>query len=368
MTELNFIPQANPLAGYLAHREAIDSAVQTALESGWYIHGPQSKIFEKEFARYLGIKETIGVGNGTDALALAIRALEIGEGDLVATVSNTAVATVAAIEMAKAVPVLVDINQSDGLMDPDRFEETIQHFPHIKAVIPVHLYGRPANMPALQEIARKNQIKIIEDCAQAHGASFNGTRAGNWGDLGAFSFYPTKNLGALGDAGAVTCNAEGLKQKIACLRNYGSSVKYHNDAIGFNSRLDEVQAAILTIKLAQLDQINAHKRSLAGLYLSHLKDDFIKPVVQDGYFDVYHIFNIRHPKRDALKEYLLQNGIKTEIHYPVAPNKQPAMREVLQDQPSPIAEQIHSTTLSLPISYFHSADDISRVIEVLNNY
>jgi dTDP-4-amino-4,6-dideoxygalactose transaminase len=209
---------------------------------------------------------------------------------------------------------------------------------------------------------------LIEDCAQAHGAAFHNKKAGSWGHFGAHSFYPTKNLGALGDAGALTCHDAVLNDKICALRNYGSRVKYHNEVVGFNSRLDELQAAFLSVKLAKLDAINAHKRQLAGIYLAQLKDDFIKPVVQPGYFDVYHIFNVRHPKRDALKAWLLQHHIQTEIHYPVPPIQQKAMAGILDKQPAPIATTIHQTTLSLPVSYFHTEKDILRVVEVMNKF
>lgn len=344
------------------YREAFDRV----LNSGWYILGEQVKKFEQAFSAYCNTRYCIGVANGLDALILSLKALDLEPGSEVIVPSNTYIATILSIVHNGLQPILVEPDIKTYNIDPSLIEEKITS--RTRAIMVVHLYGKLCNMEAIRAIAFKHDLKIIEDCAQAHGASYNETRAGNWGDLGAFSFYPTKNLGALGDAGAVTCNDEGLKNKIASLRNYGSSVKYHNEDIGFNSRLDELQAALLSIKLKRLDQINSHKRSLAHLYLTGLKEDFIKPVVQEGYYDVYHIFNVRHPKRDALKEYLLKHGIKTEIHYPVAPNKQPAMKEVLQDQPIPIAELIHTTTLSLPISYFHTTGDVSRVIEIMNCY
>ncbi|MEO6001053.1 MAG: DegT/DnrJ/EryC1/StrS family aminotransferase, partial [Chitinophagaceae bacterium] len=237
-----------------------------------------------------------------------------------------------------------------------------------RAIMLVHLYGKLCDMDKINAIASKYNLKVIEDCAQAHGASLRGVKAGNFGHFGAFSFYPTKNLGALADAGAVTCNDETLQHKIRTFRNYGSTVKYYNEEIGYNSRLDEVQAAFLSIKLQKLDLINQHKQSLAALYLEGLKGDFIKPLVQPDYSDVYHIFNIRHPKRDGLKDYLLKRGIKTEIHYPVAPNKQKAMVGILDIEFTPIAEEIHQTTLSLPISYFHTASDVQQVIEIMNKF
>ncbi len=202
----------------------------------------------------------------------------------------------------------------------------------------------------------------------AHGATYKGQKAGTFGDFGAFSFYPTKNLGALGDAGAVVCNNEELDKKIRRLRNYGSDIKYYNEMVGYNSRLDEMQAAFLSVKLKSLDKINEHKRNLAASYLENLKEDFIKPQVHPDYFDVYHIFNIRHEKRDELKNYLLEHNIKTEIHYPVSPSRQNALKGLLNNYEFPISEKIHQTTLSLPISYFHTTDDVNRVVEVLNKF
>ena len=240
--------------------------------------------------------------------------------------------------------------------------------PKTKAIMVVHLYGKVCDMDPILAIAKKHNLKVIEDCAQSHGAKYKGKLSGSFGDYAAHSFYPTKNLGALGDAGAVTTNSEELANKIKVLRNYGSEVKYYNEVVGVNSRLDELQAALLLVKLKYMERITSHKRELASLYLNGLKSDFIKPQVHSDYFDVYHIFNIRHPKRDALKDYLLKHDIKTEIHYPVAPNKQKAMKGILDQQSTPIAEEIHQTTLSLPISYFHTTDSVKKVVEVMNAF
>jgi dTDP-4-amino-4,6-dideoxygalactose transaminase len=220
----------------------------------------------------------------------------------------------------------------------------------------------------VRDWVKKEISPIIEDCAQSHGAKLNNQMTGTFGDAGCFSFYPTKNLGALGDAGSVNTNNEDIAVKIRSLRNYGSAKKYYNDDIGYNSRLDEIQALFLNIKLKSLDEINMHKRGLAALYLGNLKDEYIKPIVNDDYFDVYHIFNIRHKQRDQLKEYLLSNNIRTEIHYPVAPVHQKAVKDIFKDHRTPIAEEIHQTTLSLPISYFHTIEDVSRVIELMNKF
>lgn len=344
------------------YRHAFDKV----LTSGWYVLGKSVKTFEEQFAAYCGTKYCVGVANGLDALTISLKALGFTAGDEVIVPSNTYIATILSILHNQMEPVLVEPDIKTYNIDPEKIEEKITS--KTRAIMLVHLYGKVCSMDKIKDIAGKYHIKIIEDCAQAHGASFKGVRAGNFGDLGGFSFYPTKNLGALGDAGAVTCNDESLQQKIRNLRNYGSTVKYYNEEVGYNSRLDEVQAAFLSIKLKQLDTINEHKGALAALYLEGLKNDFIKPVVDPDYFDVYHIFNIRHSRRDALKEHLLQHNIKTEIHYPVPPNKQKAMHGILDKQLTPISEEIHRTTLSLPISYFHTLSDVQQVIEVMNKF
>ncbi len=336
------------------------------LESGWYILGTKVKQFEKEYATYCDTKHCVGVANGLDALILSLRAFEFEKGTEVIVPSNTYIATILSIVHNGLQPVLVEPDSASYNIDPQKIEEKITS--KTRAIMVVHLYGRVCEMDKIKAIAQKHKLKIIEDCAQAHGARYKGVCAGNFGDFGAHSFYPTKNLGALADAGAVTCNDEDLSQKISTLRNYGSQVKYYNEIVGFNSRLDEIQAAFLSVKLKHLDKINEHKRSLAAIYQQELKQDFVKPLVHPDYYDVYHIYNIRHPKRDLLKEYLLTKGIKTEVHYPVAPNKQVAMKGILDRQDTPIAEEIHNTTLSLPISYFHTKKDIAQVVEIMNNF
>ena len=346
--------------------EDYTTAFAAVLNSGWYVLGTAVKTFEKEYGAWCGSSHCIGVANGLDALSLALRAFNFQPGDEIIVPSNTYIATILSIVHNQLQPVLVEPDINTYNIDPKKIEEKITA--RTRAIMVVHLYGKLADMNSIMAIARKHQLKIIEDCAQAHGAHLQQRKAGNWGDFGAHSFYPTKNLGALGDAGALTCNDAARAAVITTLRNYGSAIKYHNDVVGYNSRLDELQAALLSVKLRKLDAITAHKRKLADLYLAHLKNDFIKPVQHPDYFDVYHIFNVRHPKRDALKAYLLQNNIQTEIHYPVAPNRQKAMTGILDKQATPIAEEIHQTTLSLPVSYFHTADNIMRVIEVMNKF
>ncbi len=336
------------------------------LKSGWYILGDRVKQFEKQFAAYCGTRYCIGVANGLDAMIMALKAFDFEEGGEVIVPSNTYIATILAVLHNGLKPVLAEPDIHTYNIDPEKIEEKITD--KTRAILVVHLYGKLCKMDTIQDIAKRHGLIIIEDCAQAHGASYKGTRAGNFGDYGAFSFYPTKNLGALADAGCVTCNDEKLRDKIATLRNYGSSVKYYNDVVGYNSRLDEVQAAFLSVKLKQLENINQHKRTLAAIYYEGLKEAFIKPARDPDYIDVYHIFSIRHPQRDRLRDYLLKQDIKTEIHYPVAPNRQKAMIGILDDQYTPIADEIHQTTLSLPISYFHTEQDVHHVIEVMNKF
>lgn len=280
--------------------------------------------------------------------------------------SNTYIATILAVLHAGLKPVLVEPDILTYNIDPDKIEEKITG--HTKAILVVHLYGKLCDMERIMPIAHKWNLRVIEDCAQAHGAAFRNKKAGSFGHLGAFSFYPTKNLGALGDAGSVNTSDEVLFRSVQILRNYGSQVKYYNEKIGYNSRLDELQAAFLSIKLPFLEKMNDHKRNLASLYRRGLKNDFITPVEQKDFLDVYHIFNVRHENRDRLKEFLLKKEIKTEIHYPVAPNKQMAMKGILDQEPTPIADEIHRTTISLPVSSFHKTTDIERVIETMNRF
>ena len=344
------------------YREAFDEV----LESGWYILGNAVKRFESEFAMYNQSKFCAGVANGLDALILALKTLKFEADDEVLVPSNTYIATILSILHNQMKPVLVEPDIHTYNMDPAKIEEKITA--RTKAIMVVHLYGKSCEMDTILEIARRYNLKVIEDCAQSHGASFKKIQTGNFGDFGAFSFYPTKNLGAIGDAGALTTNSSDLYQNILTLRNYGSQKKYYNEMVGYNSRLDELQAALLCVKLKRIYTLTDHKRKLAGLYHAGLKNDFIKPQVHPDYYDVFHIYNIRHPKRDLLKEYLLKKNIKTEIHYPVPPNKQRAMLGILDQQPTPIAQEIHDTTLSLPISYFHSEADVGLVIDALNKF
>ncbi len=334
--------------------------------NGWYILGEQVQRFEEEFAAYCGSKYCVGVANGLDALVLSLKALELPPQSEVIVPSNTYIATILAIINAGLKPVLVEPRLSTYNIDPERITEKITT--KTAAILVVHLYGKVCEMPQIQAIAQQHNLKIVEDCAQAHGASTNGQKVGTFGDMAAFSFYPTKNLGALGDAGAITTNDLAYYTKLKALRNYGSEKKYHNKYVGFNSRLDEIQAVFLRIKLRKLDEINEKKRAFAQLYIENLIDFYTKPVIQENCTDVFHVFNIRHTKRDAIRAYLAQNNVMTEIHYPIPPHHQEAYRQFFAGESYPISEEIHKTTLSLPISYCHSKEDIERVIELLYQF
>lgn len=334
------------------------------LESGWYVLGYHVKQFEEHFAQYVGTTKSIGVASGLDALILALRAYDFEEGDEVIVPSNTYIATILAIINNGLKPVLVEPDIQTYTIDPSKIEAAIT--PKTKAIIVVHLYGLPCDMNPIMTLVNRYNLALIEDCAQAHGAAYYGKRVGTFG-IGAFSFYPTKNLGALGDGGAVTTNDEVIYEKIMKLRNYGSSIKYYNDYVGMNSRLDEIQAGFLDIKLGSLDALNRHKQMLAQCYLDGLNEHVIKPVQKEGFENVYHIFPIRHERRDQLREHLLKHGIKTEVHYPVAPHRQKAMQGIIEGD-YPIAQEIHDSILSLPISVFHTEATIEKIVNTINHF
>jgi len=342
------------------------AAFNEVIESGWYILGKQDVAFEQEFAQYCGTEYCIGLASGLDAIVIALKALDLPKNAEVIVPSNTYIASILGVINAGYKAVMVEPDIATYNIDPAKIEAKINS--NTKAIMAVHLYGKMCDMTSINRIAEKYDLKVIEDCAQSHGAKHFDKKAGNWSHAGAFSFYPTKNLGALGDAGAITTNDANLADKIMCLRNYGSQVKYENKYIGFNSRLDELQAAFLRKKLIKLDEINAHKRELAQIYLDKIDDRFIKPSLQPENFDVYHIFNIRCNKRDELKKYLLEKGIKTDIHYPIAPNKQVAYRDLFDSDTYPLSEEIHATTLSLPIARFHAAEDVNYIADCINNF
>jgi dTDP-4-amino-4,6-dideoxygalactose transaminase len=343
------ILQANPHASYLAHKSEIDDAIHRVFDSGWYILGKEVVAFEEEFAAFIGVPYAIGVGNGTDALELALRACGIGAGDEVITVSHTAVATVAAIELAGATPIFVDIEAASYLMDAQQIEAALS--PRTKAILPVHLYGRPVNLPAIVEIAHRRGLRVIEDCAQSHGASLNGVKTGAWGDMAAFSFYPTKNLGALGDGGMVVTRDSHLSDQVRQLREYGWQQRYVSDKPGMNSRLDEMQAAILRVKLRHLSQDNERREQLAHVYLEALKGSCLRlPAGPPGGIHAWHLFVVAHQHRDQLVGFLRDHGIGTGIHYPVPVHLQPAYRNRLSlPLPLPNTEKAATQVLSLPL-------------------
>jgi dTDP-4-amino-4,6-dideoxygalactose transaminase len=345
--------------------QELKSVFDVVLESGWFILGQQVEAFEKEFADYIGCNHCVGLASGLDALTISLNVLGLPEKSEVIVPSNTYIATILSILASGNIPVLVEPDLSTYNIDPKKIEDSVTS--KTKAVMVVHLYGKPCDMDPIVEICKRRGLYLVEDCAQAHGAEYKGRKTGTFGDMAAFSFYPTKNLGALGDAGAITTNNPEYAKKTRMIRNYGSEKKYYNECQGVNSRLDEIQAAFLRIKLKHLDEIVAHKRKLAEIYQEGISTSFIKPNIDKDFYDVFHIYNIRHRRRDELKKYLSDNGIKTEIHYPVPPHKQNAMT-FLRSLSLPISEEIHSTTLSLPISAFHTQEDIEQVIKVLNGF
>jgi len=339
----------------------------SVINNGHYILGPELEVFEKAYAKWHNANYCIGVSNGLDALILSLKACNFPKGSEVIVPSNTYIASILAILACQLIPVLVEPDIATYNIDPNKIEDAIT--PNTKAIMAVHLYGKCCQMDKIMAIKAKHNLVLVEDCAQSHGATFKGQLAGTFGEFGAFSFYPTKNLGALGDAGAIICNNESHKKTLTQLRNYGSERKYYNDIIGYNNRLDEMQAAFLSIKLKYLKEMNAHRNKLAQLYFDNLKADFILPVQDADFYDVFHIFNIRHKKRDELQQYLTNNSIGTVIHYPVPPHKQKALDGVKGIRSAyPIADEIHDTTLSIPCSFSHTEDEVMRVIEALNKF
>jgi dTDP-4-amino-4,6-dideoxygalactose transaminase len=352
---------------YLELKAELDSVFQRVMDSGWYIHGEELKAFESEFAEYCNVKYCIGVGNGLDALHLILCTMDIGAGDEVIVPSNTFIATWLAVSYAGATPVPVEPDKATYNIDPNRIEEAITE--KTKAIMPVHLYGQPADMDSILEIADKYRIKVIEDAAQAHGALYKKKRVGGLGDAAGFSFYPGKNLGAFGDGGAVTTNDPIIAEKVRQLSNYGSQVKYSHNIKGFNSRLDEIQAALLRVKLRHLDEWNARRRKIADKYLKKLagQDYLILPQVPMFAEPVWHLFVIRTPERERLQKYLMDCGIQTLIHYPVPPHRQGAYNE-LSHLSFLVSEQIHKEVLSLPISPVMDENDVEYVWNALERY
>lgn len=350
------------------YREELIEACTNVIDSGWYIQGRECQEFEEEFASYCGTRYAIGVANGLDALTLILRAyIELGimaKGDEVIVPSNTYIASILAISENDLTPVLCEPDINTYLIDPKKIKEKVTT--KTKAIMPVHLYGQTCQMDEINQIANQYNLKVIEDSAQSHGAYFGEKRSGNLGDASGFSFYPGKNLGALGDGGVVTTNDDKLAQTIRALSNYGSHKKYENLYKGTNSRLDEIQAAMLNVKLNYLDKEISHRKEIAVYYLNNIRNNkIILPTVNTD--SVWHVFVIRTEEREKLQKYLFDHGIQTLIHYPIPPHKQKAYKE-WHNLSFPISEQIHEEVLSLPISGVQNMEDTKRIVEVINDF
>lgn len=363
------IPFLDLKTPYLELKDELDEAYHRVMNSGWYILGEETEAFEKEFATYCNTKYCIGLGNGLDALHLILKGYEIGAGHEVIVPSNTYIATWLAISYAGATPVCVEPDIHTYNIDPQKIESAITE--HTRAIMPVHLYGQIANMPAIMQIAKKYNLKVIEDAAQAHGALLNGKHAGSFGDATAWSFYPGKNLGALGDAGAITTNDSDLNEKIKMLRNYGSRVKYQHEFKGYNSRLDPLQAAFLRVKLHHLDEWNLRRKIIVQKYISQLKGvrNIALPHVEERSEPAWHLFVIRNPQRNQLQNHLQQAGIGTLIHYPIPPHLSEAYKEFGKKVGDYlIAEELANTVLSLPIGPHLSTQQVDFIIETIKKF
>ena len=345
-------------------RDEIDARIKTILDKGWYLQGEENEKFSKDFAAFCGTKYALGVANGLDALRLIVKAYGFGAGDEIIVPANTYIATILAISDNGCTPVLVEPDINTYNINPDLIEEKIT--PKTKAIMVVHLYGQAVQMQKIWDLAKKYNLKVFEDCAQAHGAIYQGKRVGNLSDAGAFSFYPGKNLGCMGDGGAVTTNDEAIYNKIKALANYGSDRKYHHIYKGLNSRLDEIQAAVLDVKLPHLDADNNRRREIAKYYRENIKNPkIILPKTYDDKATVWHVFVVRTQNRDEFQQYLADKGIQTLIHYPTPPHKQDAYKE-WHNLSFPITEEIHRTIISLPMSPVMTDGEIHTVVEALN--
>jgi dTDP-4-amino-4,6-dideoxygalactose transaminase len=353
---------------YIELKSELDAAYQRVMDSGWLILGQEVQAFETEFAAFIGSKHCIGVGNGLEALHLILRAYGIGPGDEVLVPSNTYIATWLGVTYAGAIPVPVEPVESTYNLDPGNLKAALT--PRTKAILPVHLYGQPADMAPINAFAAQHGLKVIEDSAQSQGAWYHDQPCGRLGHASGWSFYPGKNLGALGDAGAVTTDDDELAYQIRVLRNYGSEVKYHNLVKGFNSRLDELQAAFLRVKLAYLEDWNTRRKKLAAIYLERLTGLPLRlPIVPAGMDPIWHVFVIRVEDREKFQSTLKSHGIGTLIHYPVPPHMQPAYQELgYVEGDFPISEQIHREIVSLPISPHHTVEQIERVCAAICTY
>lgn len=361
-----------PFVSFLPMEHELDSDLRAAFERVYkrsnYIKGVECQSFEHSFAKYCNLKYCTGTGNGLDALILALKALGIKNGDEVIVPSNTYIATVLAVTYVGATPVLVEPDINTFNIEPSKIEEKITN--KTKAIIPVHLYGQVCDMDNIMRIAKNHDLYVIEDCAQAHGALYKGKKAGSFGDVACFSFYPGKNLGALGDAGAVVSNNKEIIDKVCALGNYGSDYKYHHIYKGNNSRLDELQAAFLSVKLPYLDKMNEKRRRIASYYIDNIKNpEIILPYVIEDAVPVWHIFGIRCKRRDKLENYLNNNGISTNKHYPIPIHMQECYKDLgIKVNGLPIAEEISSTELSLPMYYGMTNEEIQYVVNIINDF
>ena len=346
-------------------RVELQKCFNASLDSGKFILSRNVEKFENNFSRYINSKYSCGVASGLDAIILSLFSLNLDKDAEIIVPSNTYIATILAILRCGLKPVLVEPDMETYNICPENITQKINK--KTKAVIVTHLYGSPCDMAKIVDICKTNNLYLLEDCAQSHGAKYKNKSTGTFGDFGCFSFYPTKNLGALGDGGLISIKNLKRLELLQSLRNYGSKKKYENSEIGFNSRLDEIQAAFLNIKLKKIDKLIKHKQKLAKIYYENIKDEFIKPKILKNCRQVFHIFPIRHPKRNQLRKFLLKNGISTEIHYPIPPHMQKGYKNILKGK-FPISEEIHKTILSLPISSMHNEDHIYKVCESLNKF
>lgn len=361
-----------PFVSFLPMERELDSQLRAAFDRvftrSWYIEGAEDAAFEKAFAEFCGVRGCVGVGNGLDALMLVLKAWDIGEGDEVIVPSNTYIATALAVTYVGAKPVFVEPDIRTFNIDPAKIEAAVSS--RTKAIIPVHLYGQPCDMEPIMAMAKKHGLYVLEDCAQAHGAAYRGQKIGSFGDAAGFSFYPGKNLGALGDAGAVVSNDEALLEKVRALGNYGSDYKYHHIYKGNNSRLDEMQAAFLAAKLPHLERMNAERRRIAGMYLQGIRNpEIILPYVMEDVVPVWHIFGIRCDRRAELEKFLNDAGIGTNKHYPIPMHLQPCYQSLgFRQGDFPIAEKISATQLSLPMYYGMTDEEVAYVVGAINRF
>lgn len=373
------IPVSDPKRGMTALKEEIMSAISQVVDSGWYILGGEVSAFEEQFAKYIGIKHAVSVASGTDALTLSLMALGIGPGDSVITVPNSAFPTAAAISRAGGRPLFVDVDKDSRTMDPELLEKFLKsdgiEKERVKGIIPVHLYGQPADMDAIKAIAEIDQMAgreglfIIEDCAQAHGALYKRKKVGTLGDIAAFSFYPTKNLPALGDAGIVVTGSDDLAEKVKALRNYGQSERYIHDDVGMNSRMDDIQAVVLGLRLKKLDTDNDRRREIAKIYSENIKGDFVLPQEMEYAHHVYHLYVMETEKREALINHLKDGEVGFGIHYPRPIHLQDAYKDLGHKRGDfPVSEKLSDTVISLPLFPELTDDEVFKVIDLLNRF